>query len=296
MITKREKTMQVVLNIAFIVLCAVVIIPFIMVVSISLSSEKDIVEYGYSLIPKKLDWTGYRFVFKNPKTILDAYRVTAIFSVLGTLLSTLLMAMFANLLAKDTSKGKKYVSFFLYFTMLFSGGLVPTYILITQYLHLGNTIWVYIIPSLISPWYVFMLRTFFQGIPGSISESAYMDGASEFTIFFKIIIPLSKPALATVALMTFLGKWNSWNESMLYITKQELMSLQYQLQRIMENVQLMQQMQGSVDQSMLSALGEIPAETARMAMAVVVAGPALVVFPFFQKYFVKGLTVGAVKG
>ena len=180
--------------------------------------------------------------------------------------------------------------------MYFSGGLVPTYILITQYLHLGNTIWVYIIPSLISPWYVFMLRTFFQGIPGSISESAYMDGASEYTIFFKIMIPLSKPALATVALMMFLAKWNSWNESMLYITKQELMSLQYQLQRIMENVQLMQQMQGSVDQSMLSALGEIPAETARMAMAVVVAGPALLVFPFFQKYFVKGLTVGAVKG
>ena len=296
MITKHEKRMQIVLNIAFIILCAVVIIPFLMVVSISLSPEKDIVKYGYSLFPRQIDWSGYSFVFKNPKTILDAYKVTAIFSIVGTVLSTLLMAMFANLLANDKSKGKKYVSFFLYFTMLFSGGLVPTYILITQYLHLGNTIWVYIIPSLISPWYVFMLRTFFQGIPGSISESAYMDGASEYTIFFKIMIPLSKPALATVALMMFLAKWNSWNESMLYITKQELMSLQYQLQRIMENVQLMQQMQGSVDQSMLSALGEIPAETARMAMAVVVAGPALLVFPFFQKYFVKGLTVGAVKG
>ena len=296
MVSKKERRMQVILNIAFIILSALVIIPFIMVVSISLSSEKDISMYGYSLLPKRIDWSGYKFVFQNPKTIINAYKVTGIFSIVGTALSTILMAMFANLLAADKSKGKKYVSFFLYFTMLFSGGLVPTYILITQYLHLGNTIWVYIIPSLISPWYVFMLRTFFQGLPGEISESAYMDGASEYTIFFKIILPLSKPALATVALMTFLAKWNSWNESMLYITKNELMSLQYQLQRIMENVQLMQQLQGSVDQSLLNALGTIPAETSRMAMAVVVAGPALVVFPFFQKYFVKGLTVGAVKG
>ena len=123
------------------------------------------------------------------------------------------------LLSKRDLKGKKVMSFYVYFTMLFGGGLVPTYILITQYLHLADTIWVYIVTGLVSPWYVFMLRTFFQGLPGEISESAYMDGASEYTIFFKIILPLSKPALATVALMTFLMKWNSWNESMLYITK-----------------------------------------------------------------------------
>ena len=140
-----------------------------------------------------------------------------------------------------------------------------------------------------------MMRTFFQDIPYEISESAYMDGASDFVIFFKFIIPLSKPVLATVALFTFLGKWNDWNTSMLYINREDLISLQYLLQRIMENIEMLKQMTaGQI--TFVPGTVEIPSETVRMAMAVVVAGPALIVFPFFQKYFVKGLTVGSVKG
>ena len=187
------------------------------------------------------------------------------------------------------------LSFIFYFTMLFNGGLVPTYILITKYLNLGDSMWVYILPSLISPWYVFMMRTFFRDIPEAICESAVIDGAGEFRIFIQMILPLSKPVLATVALFTFLASWNSWQLSMLYVDRQELYSLQYLLQSIMNNIQLLQQ---SDSNSAIQAIApaSIPAESASMAMGIVAAGPALLIFPFFQKYFTKGLTVGSVKG
>ena len=185
------------------------------------------------------------------------------------------------------------MNFYIYITMLFSGGLVPSYILLAKYMHLGNSIWVYIIPALLSPWHVFMMRTFFQGIPEEIIESATIDGASEYSIFFKMILPLSKPVLATVALLTFLAKWNDWNTTLIYITDRKLYSIQYLLQEIMEKLSILKE-NPEMKQMMLQE--DIPGETIRMAMAVVVAGPALFVFPFFQKYFVKGLTVGAVKG
>ena len=204
------------------------------------------------------------------------------------------MAMVAYPLSRTKLKGRNAINFYIYFTMLFGGGLIPTYLLVASTLHLNNTIWVYILPTLISPWYVFMMRTFFQGIPGEIIESATVDGASEYTIFVRMILPLSKPVLATVALMFFLAKWNDWNTALIYISDANLYSLQYLLQKILRELDMIAQMQqagmGSIDAS------KIPGETMRMAMAVVAAGPALIVFPFFQKYFVKGLTVGAVKG
>ena len=204
-----------------------------------------------------------------------------------------MQSMIAYPLTRKQLRGRGAINFYLYFTMLFGGGLVPTYIVISKYLHLNDTMWVYILPALINPWHVFMIRTFFAGIPGEIVESATIDGASEYTIFFKMIIPLSKPVIATIALFTFLGKWNDWNTALIYITKPELYSLQYLLQKIMEDINILKQNQQA---AMMMDQMEIPSETVRMAMAVVVAGPALVVFPFFQKYFVKGLTVGSVKG
>jgi len=178
--------------------------------------------------------------------------------------------------------------------MLFSGGLVPTYILYTQYLNLDDTIWVYILPALVNPWYLFMVRTFFADIPEAIIESAYIDGANEYTIFFRFVLPLSKPVLATIALFVFLGKWNDWYTSMLYINKENLVSLQYLLQRIMKNLEALQN--ASMMGTTIVNSADIPSETTRMAMAIVVAGPVLVIFPFFQKYFVRGMTVGSVKG
>lgn len=290
---QKENFRQFLYTVFFIFLCCLVIVPFLLLVSISFSKETDIIRNGYSLIPEHFDLSAYKYVFQNPTTILNAYKVTATYSFLGTVLSVFFMSMLAYGLSRKNIPGKSKVSFYVYFTMLFGGGLVPSYILITQYLHLGNTIWVYIIPGLISPWYVFMMRTFFQGIPYELYESALLDGASEFKIYARIYMPCSKAVLATVALFVFLGKWNDWYTAMLYIKDDSLISLQYLLQRILNNIEIIKQ---NSDLMMVSQLSDIPAETVRMAMAIVVAGPALVIFPFFQKYFTKGVTVGAVKG
>jgi len=288
----EKKKPQIFLTASLILLCTIIVIPFLLVVGISLSNENDIVDYGYRFVPMNLDFSAYKYVFKHPITIINAYKVTIFYSVCAMVLSVLLMSMLAFALSKRDLKGKNIASFYVYFTMLFSGGMVPGYILISQYLHLSDKILVYIVVGLMSPWYVFMMRTFFQGLPYELTEAAVIDGASEYRIFFGIILPLSKPVLATVALNMFLMKWNDWQTSLLYITDETKYSLQYLLQRIMTNLQIMQQ-----DPSIAGYMQEdIPSETVRMAMAVVVAGPALFVFPFFQKYFVKGLTVGSVKG
>lgn len=289
---KKNTALQVVLIIFFSILCLLIIFPFWLLVSVSLSSAETVAK-GYQLIPNPVCWDAYKYVFERPDAILRAYGVTFVYSVIAMVLSVLFMAMVAYPLSRKKLKGRGVLNFYLYFTMLFSGGLVPTYLLVAKFLHLNDTIWVYILLGLINPWYVFMMRTFFQGIPGEIIESATIDGASEYTIFIKMILPLSKPVLATVALFIFLGKWNDWNTALIYIQNEKLYSLQYLLQKIMTNLDMLKQMQETgMDTSMI----DVPGETIRMAMAVIVAGPALVIFPFFQKYFVKGLTVGSVKG
>lgn len=284
---------QGILTVVLTMLCLGIFIPFWILVSVSFSSEADISYYGYRLIPKNFDLSAYQYVFKHPATILNAYKVTAIFSTAGTILSVVMVSLFAYPLSRSIFKIRNKLSMFIYFTTMFGGGLVPMYILITQYLHLDNTIWVYIIPGAFSVWSAFVMRTFFMGIPGEIIESAYMDGASEFKILFQIVYPLSTPVLATMALGGFLGKWNDWNTSMLYIDDSKLYSLQYMLQRIIQNITLLQNNESAAQ---FADDMKIPAETVRMAMAVVVAGPVLFIFPFFQKYFTKGMVLGSVKG
>ncbi len=290
---KKNMFTQVILIIFFTILCALIIFPFLLLVSVSLSDAESVAT-GYKLIPNPIDFSAYQYVFKNPTSILRAYGVTFVFSVAAMVLGVLFMSMVAYPLSRTKLKGRGALNFYLYFTMLFGGGLVPTYLLISKVLHLNDTIWVYILPGLISPWYVFMIRTFFRGIPEEIIESATIDGASEYTIFIKMILPLSKPVLATVALFTFLGKWNDWNTALIYIENQKLYSLQYLLQKIMTDLDMLKQLQ-QMGAGMANNM-DVPSESMRMAMAVIAAGPALVVFPFFQKYFVKGLTVGSVKG
>lgn len=292
---KHDKREQILITIFVGILCVVVLIPFILLVSISLSKEEDILFNGYKLIPQHLSLDAYKFVFSSPGKIFQAYKVTIFYSLISMVLSTLLMSMIAYPLTRKKLKGRRALSFYLYFTMLFSGGLVPSYILITQYLKLSNSILVYIIPSLINPWNIFMLRSFFSDLPESMLESVKIDGASEYRIFWSFILPLSKPVIATVALTTFLVKWNEWFTCMLYINDTELYSLQFLLQSIMDNIKLLQELDASGSGRLID-MAQIPSETTRMVMAVVVAGPAVLVFPFFQKYFVKGLTVGSVKG
>lgn len=292
---KKSLIGQIILTLILAGLAAIIIIPFLILVAVSFSEEKDILANGYKLIPENFSLDAYRYVLKNPGQILQAYKITTLFSVGSTFFSLLFMSLLAYPLSRSDLPGKNIINFLIFFTMLFNGGLVPSYLLNTKYLHIDNTLWIYILPTLVSVWHVFMLRTFFKGLPDSIVEAAMVDGASQTRILFEIVIPLSKPVIATVALLTFLGKWNSWFESMLYIKDQKLVSLQYFLQRIMRNIQLMRESSESGMQLNQGNM-DIPGETARMAMAVLVAGPALFVFPFFQKYFVKGLTVGGVKG
>ena len=290
---KKNLTGQILICVFFAVLCFLIVFPFWLLVSASLSNSAVLAVKGYQVWPSPVDFSSYAYVFKNPDRILRAYGVTASFSVICMVMSVMLMSMVAYTLSRENLRGRGAINFYLYFTMLFNGGLVPTYIIVAKILHLNNTLWVYILPNLINPWYVFMIRTFFRGIPGEIVESATIDGASEYRIFAQMILPLSKPVLATVSLFVFLNSWNDWNTALIYITNEKLYSLQYLLQSIMENINQLKQNQMAAS---MSNMKDIPAETVRMAMAIVAAGPALLVFPFFQKYFVKGLTVGSVKG
>ncbi len=291
----KKKLPQLILNLIFVVVSLLVIFPFVLLVSTSLSNETDIALYGTSIIPRKIDLAAYRYVWKNGNMILDAYKVTGFVSIVAMILGTFLKSLIAYPLSRMNYRKRNFVAFYLFFTMLFHGGMVPTYILITRYLHLDNTLWVYVLRGLLSPWHIFMIRTFFQGVPNEIVEAARIDGMSEYGIYLKMMIPLSKPVIASVALFMFLTKWNDWMASMLYITNEKLYTLQYLLQKILKDIDIIKQnMEMGIDVGV--DMSEIPSETMRMAMAVVVAGPALVIFPFFQKYFAKGLTVGSVKG
>ncbi|MBC8059920.1 MAG: carbohydrate ABC transporter permease [Clostridiaceae bacterium] len=284
------------IHLFFILFSLACVVPFLLLISISLSSDLNIIKYGYSLIPKVIDLTAYKYVFTNPAVVVNAYGVTIFVTAVGTVLSTFIIALFAYPLSRSSFKYKNIFMFFTFFTMLFNGGLVPSYILLTKYLHLNDTIWIMIIPGLVNVWFVIMVRTFFKQIPEAICESAKIDGASEFTIFFKLILPLSKPVLATIALMGALGRWNDWYTAMLFIDNEKLYPIQYVLQKIMLELQFLQNNMDKIPIEMIEKVNDIPTESVRMALCIVAAGPMICIFPFFQKYFVKGMTVGAIKG
>lgn len=290
-----ERLSKVIMNIILILVCILCFIPFVAVVSISFSSETAIALDGYSLIPREFSTLAYEFILKTPKTILDAYGVTIATSAIGTVLSLLIMSLCAYPISRPDFKYKNKVSFFIFFTMIFNGGLVPTYIWVSKYLGLSDNFWVLILPVVVSPWYLLLMRTFFSSIPNEIIESATVDGASEFGIYYKMILPLAKPALATVGLFTLLGFWNDWFRGLLYIESQGLVTLQYMLYKMMANIQELQNAMAS-NIGVNIDMSQLPNESARMAMCVLAAGPMIFIFPFFQKYFVKGLTVGSVKG
>ena len=290
-----KKTLpQMIIHFVFILFSLACIIPLVSIISISLSNETDIIKNGYSLFPRVFDISAYAYVLYEPIQIINAFKVSIIVSILGTFISLIVTAGIAYTLSRHDYKFKNPLSFYVFFTMMFNGGLVPTYILISNYLHLKNTIWVLILPYVAAPWFILLLRTFMQKIPYDIIESCMMDGASEFRIFFQIILPLAKPGLATIALFTILQYWNDWFLSLLYIEKESLVPLQYMLYRMMNNITFLTSSSNQMPPGLKNAV--IPSESARMAMAILAAGPMLAVFPFFQQYFVRGLTVGAVKG
>ena len=290
---QKEKT-SLLVHLFFILFGLACILPFMIVISASFSGETDLAVNGFSVWPRKWDLTAYAYLFKNPKTIVNAYIVTTIITVVGTFLGVLFMAMAAYCLSRNNFRFAKLLTFYIFFPTLFSGGLVPSYIINTQYLHLTDKLAALILPSLINVFHIIMLRTFFKQLPLSLFEAAKMDGASEYRIFFTIAIQLSKPVIATVAFLGALAKWNEWYNAMLYIRSDELVPLQYMLQRMMMNIQSL--LDSMTNAPAMVNIQDLPGENLRMAMLVVAIGPMMLVFPFFQKYFVRGMTVGAVKG
>lgn len=290
---KKINLGQIVLHLVFILVCLTYILPFMLLISISLTDEATITANGYNLIPPKVSAEAYRYIFSSPGQLIDSYKTTIIFTVVHTLIMVIVTTMTAYPLARSNFKYKKQLTWYIFITMLFGGGLVPTYLVNTKMLHLGNTIWIYVFPGLVSAWNVIIVRTFFRGIPESLAESAKIDGASEFQTFLKIMIPLSTPVMATIGFMSLVAKWNDWNTALIYINDKKLYSLQYMLQRILREVDFIKQ---TAAENPNFNDYELPAESMRYATAILASGPMIVVFPFFQKYFTKGMTIGAVKG
>lgn len=268
------------------------LLPFWLVLSSSLTDEINLLQKGYSLIPQKVSLEAYKLIFRTD-VIFNAYKVTILVTAAGTILSILFTSAMAYAVSVNTVKYRNHITFYVYFTMLFNGGLVPSYILISKYLDMKDSIWVLIIPALITPWYMFLLRNFFKTIPASLAESARIDGANDVYILFKIIIPLSLPAMATIGLFYALGYWNEWFRALLFIEKPELYPLQYIIMHILRSVDFANVI---AKESGISTGQIIPAYSTRMATTIVTIGPIIFVYPFIQKYFVKGLTVGSVKG
>ncbi|GGG51983.1 carbohydrate ABC transporter permease [Paenibacillus radicis (ex Gao et al. 2016)] len=278
----------------FIVFSLFCIIPFLYIISISFSTESDLAKYGYQLIPKTFTTFAYEYMIGSPKALINGYLVSITVTVLGTILSLAVTSMLAYVLSRKDFRGSNSLSFYVFFTMLFSGGLVPWYILIKKYLHIDDSLFALILPYVIMPWHVLLMKGFLSDVPLALIESAKIDGAGEWRIFYKIILPIAKPALATLALFIAFVYWNDWYLALLYIDNQDLTPLQYMLYRIMNNIQYLST---SLQTGNISIdISKMPNETARMAIAVLAAGPILLVFPFFQKHFIKGLTVGAIKG
>ncbi len=278
---------------ALVALCC--LIPLVLIVVVSFTDEMEVLRKGYSFLPQTWSVTAYQQIFKSPDQIIHSYGVTILVTLMGTILGMALTSTIAYVASRRDYVLSGQTAFYVFFTMLFSGGLVPWYILITQGLHLKDSLFVLFIPYLVVPWFVLLMKSFFQSMPFSLIESAKMDGASEYTIFLRIILPLAKPMLATIALFFVLMYWNDYWLSLLFIERSDNISLQFLLYRIMSNIDFLNSALARQAGGMLNG-ATVPTITARMALAVVAAGPMLVIFPFFQRYFVRGLTVGAVKG
>lgn len=285
----NNKFLKTTIKMIFIPICLLSIIPLWTIFVASFTQDKAISDYGYQLWPKIFSLEAYAYLFTTPTLITQAYFISTTVTIIGTIVGIIFMSMLAYVMAHRNFKYAKGLGFYVFFTMLFSGGVVPYYILITRYLHLKNTIWVLILPLLISPFSVMILRTYFRRLPQSLFEAAELDGAGEFQIFLKVALPLAKPALATIALFSMLTYWNDMYQALLFIDNQRLYPLPYLLYRII--------FEHNIIQEAAQYTGTItPYQSVRMAMAVLAIFPILITFPFIQRFFIKGITLGGLKG
>jgi putative aldouronate transport system permease protein len=294
MVAKKFSISQMMIIIVISLFSLACLFPFIMVISGSLSTEKDIMDYGYTLWPKTVTFDSYRILLLGSTRIIDAYGVSILVTVAGTVLSLLVTSMGAYVMARRSFKYRNILSIYVIITMLFNGGLVPWYIICVRYLDLKDTLWALILPMLANAFNMFLIRNFMMSIPEDMNESAKMDGAGEFKIFYALIMPLSLPVLATVGLFVALSYWNDWFLGLMFVDKQELQPLQLLLRTLVSNVEFLKSSSNASAMQRISA--QIPSESIKMALTVITIGPIVFLYPFVQRFFVKGLMVGAVKG
>jgi len=285
---------DVMFNIIFIGFSMMAVIPFVFVIIISFTSQQSIVKNGYKFIPESWSMEGYNYILKASKAIFGAYSISILVTLLGTVIGLCLIGTYAYVLSRTNYPYRKFFTVVALIPMLFNGGMVANYLLMTSILHLNNTIWALILPMAVSPLYIFVMKSFYiSSVPDEIIESARMDGAGELRTFVSIVLPISKPGLATIGLFLTLGYWNDWFNAMMYIDNQNLLPIQYYLMRIQNNLNALKSLSGQVPSEILR---DIPSESVQMAIAVMVVIPIACAYPFFQRYFTGGLTLGAVKG
>lgn len=271
----------------------VCLLPFILMVSASLSSEEVIMREGFGLIPKEFTTIAYEWVFRYPKMMLGSYLVTIAMTVGGTAVGLFIIAMTGYALQRKDFPFRNVVSFFIYFTTLFSAGMAPTYIWVARYLNLKGSYLAVFLQLLMTPWLIILMKNFAKSVPFEITESGKIDGANDFRIFISLVLPMLKPALATIGLFLALGYWNEWYNSMLYLgASVPYKPLQYNLYCIINQASALKNSVAGANVSITA----LPTNTLKMATAVVATGPIIFLYPFVQKYFISGITVGAVKG
>jgi putative aldouronate transport system permease protein len=292
----NNKAGQIVLNIILSLLAISALAPFLLLLSSSLTAEGTLVREGYRFIPKDFSVQSYVYLFTSSSKIIRGYGVTVFVTLIGTVASVLMTTLFAYPLSRREFPFRSLFSFFVFFTMLFNGGLVPTYMMWTQTFGIRNSIWALIIPGLLmNGFFVILMRSFFTAnIPDALVEAARIDGCGEYRSLFKIVLPLSTPMVATLSIMAGLGYWNDWTNSLYYISDEKLFGIQAILNTIIGNIQFITSGQSSAASSV--DLSAMPSVSIRMAIAVIGILPILIVYPFFQRYFVKGIVVGGVKG
>ncbi|MCC3375932.1 carbohydrate ABC transporter permease [Cohnella sp. REN36] len=281
-------------HLMFILYSLMCLIPVLLVLSISFTDESSLMKDGYHLIPKVFSSLGYHFVLNGTNTILNAYKVSIFVTLAGSFCHLLVTSFMAYALSRSELRYRNQISFLVFFTVLFNGGLAPYYILVTRYLHLKDTLAILILAALVSPINVLIMRNFFSAVPASIIESARIDGSGEFRTFFRIVLPLSTPVLATIGLFTSIAYWNDWMTPSLFIENNKLYNLQYLLQSLLTNIEYLTSNE-TASRSLEKTIGMLPGESARMATCILSIGPIILAYPMLQKYFVKGLTLGAVK-
>lgn len=290
---KAEITFNIITYVFLTLGSIICVLPFIIILSGSFTDDYTIVTQGYSVLPRDFTLAAYKTIFKAPKDILQAYKMTFYYTIVGTGLGLLMITLTAYVISRKEFKYRNTVSFLIYFTSIFGGGMIPWYLMYANVLGLKGSTFAIWFPALMSPFLVILMRTFISGsVPDAITESAKIDGAGHLTIFFKIVLPVLGPGLATIGLFLALGYWNDWYRSSMFSTNSETWELQFYLYDLLNATTAMKQMA----QNASISTADLPTQSVKLAMAVVATGPVLLFYPFVQRFFVSGITVGAVKG